>query len=265
MMSVDQTDLSAEDGAVPFLEPSLPPAFDFLPVPANADVVPRAAALAETGVDATGTLLLCTRPDRLDCALVLNPERPLEDALKVVCVAGVALNDALGSIIPPQIAVTFGWPDQIMINHALAGGFRIAAPEDSDMAATPDWIVLGLTLDILGHPSQDGAAGERTSLAHEGCVEIGPVLIVESFSRHFLSWVDRWQRDGFETVRDAWRGRADGLEEPIDFDRPGGRIKGRLMDLDDNGGLVVSRRGKRRTAPLRWILAGKSWDMDAAP
>ncbi len=253
--------MSAEP--IPFLEPSLPPLFTFEPVSGDTAPVAAAIALASASDDATGRLLRATRPDRLDCALVLNPERPVEEALKVVAVAGVALNDALGSIIPPQISVTFGWPDRIMINNALAGGFTMAFPEDSKPGDLPDWSVLGLSIDILGDPMASGAlAGSKTSLSHEGVVEVGPVLIVESFTRHFLAWLNRWETQGFEIVRNAWIGRADGYEQPVEFTLPGGEIKGRLLDIDAEGGLKVSRRGKHKSAPLTWMLAGQSWSLD---
>lgn len=248
---------------IPFLEPSLPPLFTFRPVPAACDPVAEAAAIAATGGDETGLLLLSTRVDRLDCALVFNPERPVAEALKAVAVAGVALNDALGSIIPPQIAVTFGWPDRIMLNHALVGGFRMAFPEGYAEDAVPDWSVLGLTIDIQSDPIAAGAAvGTRTSLKHEDIVDVGPVLMIESFTRHLLAWINRWETQGFDMIRHAWIGRADGFEQPIEFTLPGGAIKGRLIDIDDAGGIKVTRRGKHKSAPLTWMLAGASWSLD---
>ena len=42
----------------------------------------------------------------------------------------------------------------------------------------------------------------------------------------------------------------------------GGAIKGRLLDIDDTGGIKVSRKGKHKTAPLTWMLAGPSWSLD---
>ena len=246
--------------------PSLPPIFT--PILATPPVSPLDLALAATGreEDPTGTVVMADRVDIADAAFVLGPDRPLLDALKVVHVMMVALNDALGSIIPPQIAVTFGWPDRIMINGALAGGIRVTlpdgiGPDSAKSDPVPDWMILRVTLDVLGEPTADipGRPVERTSLMHEGCVDVAPTLIVESIARHFLSWISKWETAGFDPVVSAWDGRADGYQEKVAFKLPGGIIKGRLLGLDEDGGLMVSRDGKKRRAPLRWLLSGPSW------
>lgn len=243
--------------------PSLPPAFSFYPVDGDANPLTTAVEIAAGETDATGAVVQAMRSDRLDCAIVLNPEVPLTDALKVLPTAFVALNDALGSIIPPQIAVNWGWPDRIMINHALAGGFSIAAPENADPDQIAEWSAIRIVLDILGTPDPgQNRLGEQTSLSYEGCVEIGPRDIIESFTRHFLSWINRWQDAGFEPIRENASGRLEGLEDRIDFRLPGGRIKGRLLELDSHSGLVVSRNGKRRVAPVKWALKGQGWSLD---
>ena len=244
--------------------PSLPPAFSFYPVDGDDNPMRTAVEIASGTEDATGAVVQAMRPDRLDCAIVLNPEVPLVEALKIMPTAFVTLNDALGSIIPPQIAVTWGWPDRLMINHALAGGFCFAAPEGLKIDTVADWSVVRIVLDIHGSPDvETRAPGERTSLAHEGCVDIGPRDIIESFTRHFLSWINRWQDAGFEPIRENATGRLEGLQDRIDFDLPGGRIKGRLLELDSQAGLVVSRDGKRRIAPMKWIMKGQGWTLDA--
>lgn len=246
--------------------PSLPPIFTPILAVAPASPVEVALAAVAREEDATGTVVTADRADIADVAFVLGPDRPLSDALKVVHVMMVAVNDALGSIIPPQIAVTFGWPDRIMINGALAGGLRLTLPDGIGPDTTkadpvPDWMILRITIDVLGEPTEDtpGKPGQRTSLMHEGCVDVAPVLIVESIARHFLNWVSKWETDGFEPVRNAWDGRAEGFQEKVAFKLLGGSIKGRLLGLDEDGGLMVSRDGKKRRAPLRWLLNGASW------
>ena len=247
--------------------PSLPPVFSTVMVGRDQSLEDRTFDTIKTaydiGDDPTGTVVVADRPDMADCAFILGPDRPLKDALNVVHVMMLALNDAVGAIIPPQIAVTFGWPDRIMINGALAGGLRLTLPQDTsdELDETPDWMVLRLTLDVLGEPIEEipGHPVERTSLLHEGCVDIAPTVIIESVARHFLNWISRWERDGINRIREAWDGRAHGYQEQISFRMPGGGIKGRLLGLDEEGGLMVSRNGKKKTAPLRWILAGHSW------
>ncbi len=247
--------------------PTLPPVFSTVMIDREDALDLRAQTLIrdmlQAGEDPTGSVLVADRADLADCAFVLGPEQALSEALNVVHVMMLAINDALGAIIPPQIAVTFGWPDRIMINGALAGGLRLSMPAGAADRpdAAPDWLVLRLTLDVLGEPTEEtpGQPGERTSLLHEGCVDVAPTVIIESVARHFLSWVNNWERDGMARVAEAWDGRAHGYREQISFKLPGGSIRGRLLGLDRDGGLMVSRNGKKKTAPLRWLLQGPSW------
>ena len=104
--------------------PHFPPVFRPYAITADLDPFDRAVEMAKEGTEA-GTLLWSARQDVYECALVLAPENSLEDSLPVVLVASLGLGDALGALIPPVTAVTFGWPDRIEINGGLVGRIRL--------------------------------------------------------------------------------------------------------------------------------------------
>jgi len=241
---------------------NLPPLFTAHPVDPGADVMAEASGIAAAGGGA-GTLVYSVRPDLWDCAVVLEPEQPLSEALKVAYLAMLAVNDALGSTLPAQIGVGFGWPDRILVNGALAGGITLVS-ETAQSERVPDWMVSHVTVDVMGDPGRQdpGAVKDRTSLMDEGSWPISVGTLIESFARYFLSWLNRWQDQGFQPVKTEWEGRAEGRNAAVDFALPGGRIAGDWVGLNDAGGLIVVTGKARQVAPIAWILKGPSWSLD---
>ena len=224
--------------------PHLPPLYRAVVLDAAGDAFVEAQARACAGAE-PGTLLWSARDDRLDCAVILEPEHPLSQSLPVHYVALLGLGDALGALLPPTVAVTFDWPDRVAVNGGTVGGVRLAAA-DADAAEAPAWMVVGAGLAMADDDDAPGRNPGRTTLGAEGGAGVAPVDLVEAFARHFLVWLNRWQDDGFGPVRQAWLKRAAGS---------GGRVAG----LDDFGGLLLIEDGRTRTLDLRRALKRASW------
>jgi len=238
---------------------SLPPLFS--PVPLPADGVPLAAARAAAEKeDAMGRLFYAQRPDRLEAAVVLAPERRQAAALPVLYPLHLGLCDALGALLPPQYAVQFAWPDRICLNGALCGAVAFDLPAVDTKAELP-WMTVAVTLALVGHPEgrEPGQMRERTTFYDEGAGEIAPGEIIEAFARHFLSWLTRWEDRGLEALWSAWQGRALGYDQDAEFPGPKGAVVGRLAGLTRTGNLRVDTAGGRVSLPLRQILERRGW------
>lgn len=207
--------------------------------------------------DTDASFVWSLRTDAADCAVVLAPDRPLAEALLVLYVAMNGLADALGAVVPPEVAVTFGWPDRIDINGAEAGVFRVAYAKPDSEDAIPDWMVVGLSLLITPDPGDD-APGNRpnhTTLFDEGCGDLEAASILESFGRHFLYWINRWEEDGFGAVLASWLPRATGRTETAYFGYGENRLEGTAVSVDPKGGLIVDIGSGHETLPLAPALA----------
>ena len=95
-------------------------------VPSDVDPFERCIILATEGAE-PGTLLWSISQDTCEAAVVLAPEQSREQSLPIILVAMLGLADGLGSLVPPAIPVTFGWPDRIEVNAAVVGGVRCAS------------------------------------------------------------------------------------------------------------------------------------------
>lgn len=241
-------------------DPELPPLYGGIALDAGRDPFEDAVGRAEAG-DPAGTFVWSRRPDCIDLAVVLEPDLPRADSLPVCLVAMVAMLDALGGVIPPSIAVTFGWPDRIDVNGAFVGGLRLAVAPRAATGDTPDWMVVAITIAVSGDVNDDspGLHPDRTTLFDEGCGAVDIVDFMERFGRHFLLWINRWQEDGLTPVRDAWLARESGFGEETSIYANNQRIAGRLAALDDHGGAVLVIDGAERVFALDAALFPGSW------
>jgi len=241
--------------------PVMPPLFRPLAATPDIDPFERGVQVAAGGAEA-GTVLWSIGEDRCQAAVVLAPEHPLEDSLPIVLVAMLGLGDALGALLPPVVALTFGWPDRIEINGGVVGGVRMASARTEKPADIPDWIVVGYGLAAQSRPEgpEPGNRPGHTTLADEGC-EIACIDLVEHFGRHFLSWINRWQQDGVAPVRQAWLSRAAGLSSSIEVASGPHRKQGIFTGLTDTGSIRLMRNGITQTVSLEEAMKAPSWTL----
>lgn len=229
----------------------LPPLYRLLTIDAG-EALPRACAAATDGADA-GTLVWARRADLFDCAVVLEPEMPLDRARPVVYVAMLGLGDALAALGPPQTPINYAWPDRVEVDGGVVGGVRLAAPPAAAGDAVPDWLVLGATLRIAGRdPTEPGRQVARTALLEEGFEDLDAPTLLESYSRHLLYWMNRWEAEGFAPVGEAWLSRLSGSGDDGAVKRGLDPAAGDLLLLDG-----AAPRPRRQS--LAAALAAPSW------
>jgi biotin-(acetyl-CoA carboxylase) ligase len=234
------------------------------PVAVAPDLHPfeRGLDLAAEGAEA-GTLLWSSAEEVCQGAIVLAPEQPLEPSLPIVLIALLGLGDALGAMVPPMVAVTFGWPDRIEVNGGVVGGVRFASAPTEASDAVPDWLVIGFGITVR-RPRAEVAAPDRlrtTTLADEGCAEVTTIDLLEEFGRHFLAWTDRWQEEGVDPVRKAWLSRATGLGKRVEI-RLGDQVRaGTFAGLTETGGMRIVRDGVALTIALDEAMRAPTWSI----
>ena len=162
-------------------------------------------------------------------------------ALGMVIVAMVAVGDAIGTLAPPEVAITYRWPGTICANGAEIGSVVAALPAGAGDTAPPEWLVLGLVITI--EPASDGPEPghrpDRTSLHEEGCIELNRTDLVEALCRHLLTETDTWSRDGLERLVRRWLERCPDHGQPLAVSLGDRMLRGTFVNLDANGALVL--------------------------
>jgi biotin-(acetyl-CoA carboxylase) ligase len=225
----------------------LPPPFRLVTLREAGDAFAHATTIA--GEAGAGTLVYVGRFDLAEFAVVLEPDDKLATARCAFYAGMAALADALAARAPPEKPITFTWPDAIEVDGGLVGGARLAWPEGADEEAPPPWLVFGAVIRTIAMgEAEPGLRPLATALAEEGFDDLGSDALVESFTRHLMLAIDRWQENGFGDVAKAYLERL--KPEP-----------GLRREIDENGDLLVRRMAapsiERRS--LLAALAAPSW------
>jgi biotin-(acetyl-CoA carboxylase) ligase len=126
-----------------------------------------------------------------------------------------------------------------------------------------DWAVLGVKLAMM--PAADapepGMIRQRTTLLDEGCGDLTTGDLLESFSRHFLLWTNRYLSEGLRPIADNWLPRAAKRGEAVELKLAGREWRGKLLGLDEKGGLLLGE-SKTPLVPLTDVLRKPTWSLD---
>ena len=180
---------------------------------AQGDVLAQACALApEHGA---GTLVWHTsaggtngagQAGKFDFAVVLEPETPLAEARSAFVLGMLALGDALAAHCPPERAVGFGWPSEVLLDAGRLGGMRLRVAPDTAEDAVPDWMVLGVELIAdRDHLTDPGRLPNSVSLKEEEFPD--PAVILESFAAYLMLNFDRMAHGGFAPLAELYSAR----------------------------------------------------------
>lgn len=233
-------------------EPDLPPLLSSHPLNAPERPFETACKGARAGRYEAGDLIWARDVSRLDCALVLEPDVPIERTTEMLLTAMVAIGDAIGMVAPPEVGIHYNWPQSITANGAKVGRARFAVSGRLDEERAPSWLVIGMEIAIADRQIGDdpGLSVDKTALWEEGCGDVDCTSLLNAYARHFLSWIDTWDAEGFKPIHQAWLGRCSDTDNEIAIESPSGVISGAFVGLDDSGGAIIRTEGGMTLVPL---------------
>lgn len=137
-------------------------------------------------------------PGNLYLSLVLRPQVPAQRAAQLSFVTALAVGGLVRSRTSDR-TVALKWPNDVMVHDRKISGILLEAGPLSEKH--PSWIVVGVGINVRETPrtSQDA-----TALAALGDPEPDPEAVLNDFKRLFHDEYDKWIRQGFEPVREAW-------------------------------------------------------------
>ncbi len=215
---------------------------------ATDEALGHAARRAALGCDA-GLVTHLIAADRVEAALVFAPEVPLDEAMTMLPLCGVGLQNALGALAPPEVAVHLEWGGGIRINGATCGTFHVLS-SGNDAGSVPDWLVVGWTMPLIPPNVETGTTPDQTALFAEGCADVSPPGLVEAWARHTLSWIRRWEDEGPRGLAAEWRGLAYGVGENVTR----GELTGTFLGVDEKFGMLLRGADETHLIPLTAIL-----------
>lgn len=154
------------------------------------------------------------------CSFLLRPTLPVER---------IPLITVLGALAVTDVAEQFGVSSRVRFpNDVYVGGLKLAGilAESRFRSGRPDYIVLGVGLNVNGHPSLHPA----TSLGRE----CGRNLDRTEAARSLVEAVDLWtsRLEGpVDPFREAWRDRSDLVGCSVRILHEGHESRGRVLDV----------------------------------
>lgn len=229
-------------------EPVFPPLMLGQAVTGSADPFETACLKAAMGCDA-GLVVYSLGANTLKAALVFAPEVPLNDAMAMLPTCGVGFQNALGALAPPEVAVHLEWAGSIRINGARCGRLRVIA-SDPDPEKIPDWLVVGFQLPLWPVSDDPGKNPDETALYAEGCADVDAPALLESWARHTLNQITRWEEDGPQSLHAEWRGLAHGIGEDVIQNN----LEGTFLGVDERFGMLLRDSETTHLIPLTTLL-----------
>jgi hypothetical protein len=165
--------------------PSLPPGF--LPIPCTGDPLAAAIELAVSGAE-PGTLLHGDLCERCNVAIVLAPDRPIDEAC-MLSIVSRAVHSTIAGFVPPGLPIDIAGA-LILLNGGEVARLAIrVAPLVVD--GVPDWLIAVIDVAVDFRDPDPGLHPERTCLAEEGA-EASPEEVLAAICRHLLTGIDTW-------------------------------------------------------------------------
>ena len=171
--------------------------------------------------DAPGGALLAS--------FVLRPALSPERTGLLSLLAGAAMAEAARQATGLDVACK--WPNDLLLGASKAGGILA---ESSIGEGVLRYVVIGVGVNLEAPVGVPGAAGVGA--------DVDPMALLGAFLRRFQAgYRDRGSAVGFaDDVRARWRSVAATLGQDVEAVRADGLvIRGRAIDVDERGGLVI--------------------------
>jgi BirA family transcriptional regulator, biotin operon repressor / biotin---[acetyl-CoA-carboxylase] ligase len=160
---------------------------------------------------------------------------PLAQAPQLSLVSCVAVGEELRTLLPPTHALTYKWPNDLLLNEKKVGGLLLESVSIPGKKAIG--YLIGCGLNVKSHPQQ--MRYPATSFQDEGIyLSLEEVLhrVVSSLQRYIVLW----RKEGFAPIQALWMKKAANLEKKISIDLQGKILEGVFKGIDEEGALILA-------------------------
>lgn len=185
----------------------------------------------------------------LYCSVVLRPPLLPHEAPQLTFLSAVAVARTIEAVTGLVPAIK--WP-----NDLLMGGRKVAGLLN-EMSAETDrvgFVILGIGVNVNMRADQfpDGLRAPATSLMLETGTPLSRTAFAVRLFRELTAEYERFLRDGFEPVREAWSRRCTAFGREVSVDTGAGVLRGPFAGIDRDGALLLRGTG----GSLERVLSG---------
>lgn len=138
-------------------------------------------------------------PGNIYSSVILRPTVNVENAAQASFLPALAVASLLAASISEQ-NITFKWPNDVLLNGKKICGILLES--GSWKTLDQKWLVLGCGINLAHSPAETRIPA--TSMKEHATIMPGVEEALESYAAHLFNWIQRWQREGFQPIRQAW-------------------------------------------------------------
>lgn len=177
-------------------------------------------------------------------SLILRPGISRREMLSIPLLGSLAVSIALGDLL--EVPLQVKWPNDVQI-----GGRKVCGilAEGSSARGGLEFVVLGVGINV-NSSSDDfppSLRTEATSCLIASGRRMGRVEVLARVMATMGESYRRLRREGFRPFVDSYLERLSVMGKTVSFRRAGVRVRGRVLGIAEDGGLVVAVRGEGKT------------------
>jgi BirA family biotin operon repressor/biotin-[acetyl-CoA-carboxylase] ligase len=173
-------------------------------------------------------------------SIVLTPSQSIDPprAMSLTTIAaGVALADGIESAV--GVRVRLKWPNDLYLGMRKLGGILAEASGRRGSDPRVEAVVVGYGINVRESSYPSELRDRATSLESElGRVPSRPHVLAETLAALSARY-DDLLAGRFDAILNGWRARANAAGAVVEWDGPQERRSGRVVDIDDDGALLV--------------------------
>ena len=175
-------------------------------------------------------------------SLILRPDISPSKAPALSLCAGLALALSIKKLT--GLDAKLKWPNDCLINRKKVGGILLELQAELDRI---NFVILGLGVNINQTQKDFPKKIKKTatSLRIELKKNVGRVLLLKLFLENFEKIYSSFKEDGLTFLKKRIKNLSVVLGENIELSFGRKKIKGKALDIDDDGSLLVESKGKK--------------------
>lgn len=171
------------------------------------------------------------------CSALITPTpRQIKDVTQLSFVVSVAVAEAIESL-SETVVTQCKWPNDVLIKGQKVSGILL---ETIGKTSVPlQHIVVGVGINVENAPTDiKNLSYPVSSLSDEG-IDISVNEMLPIYLKHLKKWLDIWEEQGFDSIKEFWLQRAKGIGEEIKIDFGKNSMSGVFSGLDQDGALLL--------------------------
>ena len=165
-------------------------------------------------------------------SILLRPKLPMYDIPKLTLMSAVSLCETIKEF--SHIDAEIKWPNDILVKGKKMAGILTEMNAEMDIV---HFIVIGIGLNV--NTPLNVLPDNSTSMKNELGESISRTQLLQEILFNFEKHYQEINRYGFDSLLEKWKRMSSTIGKDIIVHDAGGQVKGRAIDLDEFGRLVV--------------------------